>query len=598
MTARRILFLISTGAFLFTMDGVAQTEPISTFFEEFTAEWVAGDPNLAVAKRYFSGDRQDRLERELTPETRAYQRERIALARRGLERLKKYDLTALGPDQQLAAAVFRWQLETIVDAEPYLDYLYPQSPGGRPYPLNQESGANFQLTRQFTVVHPMRTVRDAENFVARLEHFDERMNEATAEAVRRARLGIIPPRFILDATIDQMRRFMTPVAENPIVTSYAGKVTDIEGLDSEQASSMIAQVSTIVQDQVYPSWNAAIEELLRQLPMATDDAGLSRFEGGTGAYAFLLRHYTTTGLTADEIHRIGLAEVARIESEMDRLFGQIGMTEGTINERSEALRRRLGYPDTDAGREQIMSDIDAILKDALARADLLFDVKPRSPVVAEPYPRFLWESASARYNAPPLDGSRPGTFQMPLRPDRLTRFGLRSLVYHEAVPGHHFQIALAQENEQLPRFIQVRALGGISANTEGWALYAERLAAESGWYEGDIEGLIGQLYAALFRAKRLVVDTGLHARGWSRQEAIDYGIPVSEVERYVASPGQACSYMIGQLRIVALRERAQAALGDGFSIRDFHNVVLRAGSVPLSVLEAEVERYIAAGSDG
>ena len=183
---------------------------------------------------------------------------------------------------------------------------------------------------------------------------------------------------------------------------------------------------------------------------------------------------------------------------------------------------------------------------------------------------------------------------MPLRPSRLTEFSLRSLVYHETVPGHHFQIALGIENPDLPAFRRIRALGGISASAEGWALYAERVAAEAGWYDDDPEGRIGQLNSALFRARRLVVDTGLHAMGWTRQQAIDFGIEASEVERYVVFPGQACSYMIGQLEIVELREKAREALGDRFSIREFHNVVLGVGVVPLTVLEQEVDAYIAA----
>jgi uncharacterized protein (DUF885 family) len=302
-------------------------------------------------------------------------------------------------------------------------------------------------------------------------------------------------------------------------------------------------------------------------------------------------------LSASEIHAIGLSEVARIEAEMDELMRQIGLAEGSINERTAQLKAQLEYPVSADGREKIMSDIRMILSDAEARTAALFDHRPRAPVVAQPYPEFRWENAAASYQAPPLDGSRPGTFQMPLRPDQLTEFGLRSLVYHETVPGHHLQVALLNENEELPRFARVRAFGTISATSEGWALYAERLAAEQNWYDGDLEGRIGQLDNALFRARRLVVDTGLHAMHWTREQAIDYGIEPSEVERYVVRPGQACAYMLGQLKIVELRQRARTALGDRFSIREFHNAVLDAGVVPLPVLEAAVERYIAgAGS--
>ena len=240
-----------------------------------------------------------------------------------------------------------------------------------------------------------------------------------------------------------------------------------------------------------------------------------------------------------------------------------------------------------------MADIDAMIRDADKRPKALFDLRPKAPVIAQPYPEFRWASAAASYTAPPLDGSRPGIFQMPLRPESMTKASLRTLVYHETIPGHHFQVAFGVENPQLPKFRQVRALGGISAISEGWALYAERMVAQEGWYEGDLEGLLGQLDDELFRARRLVVDTGLHAMRWTRQQAIDYGIEASEVERYVVNPGQACSYKIGQLEIFRLRDKARTALGQRFNIKEFHNVVLSAGSVPLTVLEREVDTYIA-----
>jgi len=240
-----------------------------------------------------------------------------------------------------------------------------------------------------------------------------------------------------------------------------------------------------------------------------------------------------------------------------------------------------------------MTDVETILRDAEKRAAILFDRRPKAPIVAQPFPRFREANAAANYTAPAPDGSRPGVFQIPLRVERMTKFGLRSLVYHETVPGHHFQIALELENNTVPRFRQIRAFGGISALSEGWGLYAERLAAESGWYEGDMEGLLGQLDSELFRARRLVVDTGIHAKHWTRQQAIDYGIEASEIERYVVNPGQACSYMIGELKIMELREKAKKALGNRFSLQEYHNAVLSAGTVPLELLEKEVDRYIA-----
>jgi uncharacterized protein (DUF885 family) len=355
----------------------------------------------------------------------------------------------------------------------------------------------------------------------------------------------------------------------------------------------VGAATAVVADEVYPAWRNATATLEAQLPRATDAAGLARFPNGAELYAERLRNFTTTNLAAAEIHTIGLAEVARIEAEMDRLFRTLGLTEGSIKEREERLAADQSYPNTAEGRQQIMRDVDGILADALARTADSFDVRPVTPVIAQPYPEFRWENAAASYTPPPSDRSRPGIFQMPLRPSQLTRFALRSLVYHETVPGHHFQIALAVENQDLPAFRRVRALGGLSASSEGWALYAERFAAEDGWYDGDTAGLLGQLSDSLFRARRLVVDTGLHAMGWTREQAIAFGIEASEVERYAVYPGQACAYMIGQLEIVRLREQARAALAERFAIRDFHSVVLNAGVVPLEILEREVDAYIA-----
>jgi uncharacterized protein (DUF885 family) len=353
-----------------------------------------------------------------------------------------------------------------------------------------------------------------------------------------------------------------------------------------------AAAEQITAAQVYPAWRHAIAVLEPLADRATDDAGLWRFKSGADAYASNLRRFTTTNLSANEIHQIGLREVARIEKEMDTILRRLGRMDGSVSDRIEQLEKDLAYPISEDGRTRIMADVEQIMRDAERRAAALFDRVPRAPVIARAYPRFREATAAGSYNMPARDGSRPGTFQIPLRPSYMTKFGLRTLVYHETVPGHHFQLALELENDANPRFRQIRALGGNSALTEGWGLYAERLAAESGWYENDLEGQLGQLDAALFRARRLVVDTGLHAKRWTRQQAIDYGIEASEIERYVVLPGQACAYMLGQLKIVELRDKAQRTLGSRFSLKAFHNQVLMTGTVPLPILERQVDAYI------
>jgi uncharacterized protein (DUF885 family) len=559
---------------------------IDDFFRDFTSEWMRGSPSAATSSRYFTGEEQTKLERELTPETQAYRRSRIELARKGLTQLGKFDKTRMTETQSLSADLLQWDLDTIVREEPFLDYSFP---------LQQMSGANVNLIEVLTVRHPLATEKDADNYIAALSQVGTRMDEATAEAHRLAAKNVIPPKFILAATIKQMGSFIDqPAAQNPFAAIFAQKVEAIKDLNPARRKDLDAQAAKVVETGVYPAWKRGVAELQSQLPKSTDDAGLWRLKGGAEAYAYFLGRYTTTKYTADQIHDIGLREVARIEKQMDEILRRLGRTDGSVKDRVAKLKQDLGYPVTEEGRVLIMADVEKILRDAQKRSDSLFDKVPKSPVVAQPFPRFREANAAANYNSPAPDGSRPGTFQIPLRPERMTKFGLRSLVYHETVPGHHFQIALQTENKDLPRFRQIGAFGGISALTEGWGLYAERLAAESGWYDGDLEGLLGQLDASLFRARRLVVDTGLHAKHWTRQQGIDYGIEASEVERYAVFPGQACSYMIGQLKIVEVREKAKKALGDKFSLRAFHDVVLNTGTVPLDLLERQVDAYIRA----
>jgi uncharacterized protein (DUF885 family) len=325
-----------------------------------------------------------------------------------------------------------------------------------------------------------------------------------------------------------------------------------------------------------------------QLPRSTDDAGLWRIPGGDKAYAQALARNTTTSMTSDEIHALGLKEVARIEAQMDKLLHELGYAEGTVNQRYVKLEADL-QPKVDDPRAFLLARYTELVRDAEKRAESLFDLRPKAPCAVRREPPFTEKNAAAHYSGPSRDGTRPGIFWVPLPGSPYRIVSMRSLTYHEAVPGHHFQIALQSELEDLPRFRRDRVFGGLSAHAEGWALYAERLAAENNWYEGDKVGALGQLDSELFRARRLVVDTGLHSRKWTRQQAIDYGIKASEVERYVVTPGQACSYKIGELRILALREKAREKLGGKFSLKEFHNLILRNGNVPLDVLEQIVD---------
>ena len=589
-----VCLLTATSVMLFASAVCAQqrasasSPTIDDFFRDFTAEWIRLDPDLATDIRYLKGEEQDRLERQLTPETLAWKKDRIRLARKGLSRLRTFERARMTEMQRVSAEVMQWQLEIVADEEPYLDYTFP---------LKQFFGVNDELPYWLTVVHPVLNERDARNYLAVLSQVSTRMEEASAESRRLAAKGILPPRFILQATIKQMQAFVsTPASQNPFVAVFSQKMAAVNSIPEGMRKQLSGEAENIVAAQVYPAWMKAIALLESQLVRATDDAGLWRFKAGPEIYAYELRRYTTTNLSADQIHEIGLQQVKSIETQMDSLLRRLGRTDGSVKDRIEKLRADLRYPNptSEESRKQIMEDINGILSDAQRRAALLFDKRPKASVMAQPVPRFNEANMAANYSTPALDGSRPGIFQYPLRPERMTKFGLRTTVYHETVPGHHFQLGLELENGALPGFRQVSAFGVISALDEGWGLYAERLAAESGWYGDDLEGLLGELDSELFRARRLVVDTGIHAKHWTRQQAIDYGLEPSEVERYVVRPGQACSYMIGELKIIELRDKTKEALRDKFSIQEFHNTVLITGSVPLDVLERQVDAHIIA----
>jgi uncharacterized protein (DUF885 family) len=580
MLAFPLLLLVTVGA--------ASGAAIDDFFERFTAEWVRADPELATWTQYFSGDAQDKLDGQLTPVRREARRARVEQARRGLGELRRIDRAKFTASQRVSARVLEWQLESMIQAAPFEEhrYVFNQGIGGFP----------ASVVRFLTDTHPARNPRDIANYLSRLSQVAPQVDEAISQAREAAGRGIAPPRFILTATIGQIQRLAEPAPEaSVLVASYEARLARAAAVSAEDRRKFRQEAAKMVADSVLPSFRRAIALLEEQRKTATDDAGLSRLPDGAAAYASRLRTYTSTTLTADQIHRTGLEKVAQLEGAMDKLLRELGYNEGSVKDRFRKAQDDHSYPDRPDVRTAILADYDKMILDAMARSRALFDLLPKAPVVVRRIPEYAERNAAANYSTPARDGSRPGTFNVPLVGPRFSRLGMRTLAHHEAIPGHHFQLALQQEDRDLPRFRSDRVIGGgTSAFTEGWGLYAEALALENGWYDNDLPSKLGALEAQLFRARRLVVDTGLHTKGWTRQQAIDYGISVSETERYVSTPGQACAYMIGQLKILEVRDRARRELGDKFSLPEFHNVVLKTGAVPLEVLEEAVNEYIAA----
>lgn len=556
-------------------------------------DWMRANPQDATAQQYFSGTLQDMLDRKLAaidgqtgvPLAAAELAAYTARARQGLVQVRRFRPERLTPVQRVSAAALTWQLENALEVAAAADQALV---------FQQFRGLQVYLVNFLTQIHPLRTPRDVDNYLVRLAQLAPVLDQGIAVARVRAAKGTIPPTFILRASIDGIDRFLAgPPAENVLVTTLAQRTQGMPGFAAQDRSDAVADAERTVRESVLPAFLRVRELLSQQLPVSTEEAGLWRLANGTRAYEAALHMNTTTGLSAAEIHELGLREVLRIETEMDAELRGLGLTEGSVSVRFAALDKSLQPAADPDPRPVLLAEYERIVRDAETRAANLFDLTPKAPVQVLREPPFTEKNAAAHYSAPAPDGSRPGTVWIPLPGPDFKMLEMRTLMYHEGVPGHHFQIALQQELPQIPVYRRKRVFGGLAAFAEGWALYAEQLAVEAGWYEGDPKGRLGQLSDELFRARRLVVDTGLHAQHWSRQQAIDYGIPVAEVERYVVMPGQACAYKIGELQILALRAKAQAALGSRFSMKHFHDLLLGTGTVPLSVLAQVVEADIA-----
>jgi uncharacterized protein (DUF885 family) len=385
-----------------------------------------------------------------------------------------------------------------------------------------------------------------------------------------------------------------------LVTAVAG----LKDVDPEARTALQVRAVAAINTGVYPAFRRMNAALEAQRPAAaTQAAGIGRLADGVALYALFLRQRTTTDYTPEQVHQMGLAEVARITAEMESIFKAQGMDKGTLAERMQSLNTRPDqlFPNTPEGRAQILARYNEIMREVEARMPDYFNTVPAGSLTIMPVPDALQKgAASGSYQQPAMDGSRPGIFFANLRDAAETpRFTMKTLAYHEGVPGHHFQISTAM---QLPNLPVIRKMSIYTAYVEGWALYAEGLAADIGMYKDDPTGDLGRLQNEIWRAVRLVVDTGIHAKGWTREQAIAYMVAntglaestvTTEIERYMAIPGQACAYKLGQLKILELREKAKRELGAKFSIKDFHSVVLDSGAVPLTVLEQLVDGWIA-----
>lgn len=527
------------------------------------------------------------------------QRREIGYVKSQLATLRQYDASKMTPGQKLSRDVLEYFLADQVAAERFQFHDYP---------VNQLFGIQSQLPDFMVNTHALKNPRDAENYLRRVAQFGRAFDQVIAGLDYRAEHGVIPPRFVLARVREEIAPMdRLPARENVLFRNFDEKTAKIEKLSGAPREKLLSRLEREIDATVKPAYRRLDEALARLEARATDDDGVWKLPDGDAYYTERLKSHTTTDLSADSIHALGLREIARLHDEMRTILAGEGIRDP---DPAAALQRlshdpRFHFSDGEEGRKAILAEYDSILAEAKRGLSPLFDLRPKAKMEVRRIPEFKEATAPGAYYDPPaFDGSRPGVFYANLRsPGETVRYDMRTLAYHEGIPGHHFQIAIAQELKGVPFF---RRIIPFTAYSEGWGLYAERLALENGFHR-DPYSRLGALQAELFRATRLVVDTGIHRKRWTRREAIDFmtratGMPESEVtteiERYIVMPGQACAYKVGQLEILALRQRAMDRLGERFDIREFHDVVLGNGAVPLSILERLVDEWITRESGG
>ena len=577
----------------------AQSEDarLAAFFEQAFQERIALSPQSMTAlgiKRDYD---------KLDETTDAAAERSLALMERQVAQLNdQFNPQALSPESRMSWRLFEYGVEQARLSNRWRDWGYQFAANGNP-----TTGLPAFLINN----HRIDSVGDAEAYVSRLRESERVMGEIAAELRDRASKGVISPSFVFEPSIANTRNIITgapfdDAADNPVWADFQKKVG---ALDADQATKdrLLGEGRAALTGEWkrgYEHVLAALAEVQQQAAAMPDrDAGVWRLPEGEAYYNARLQLSTTTDLTADQIHEIGLSEVTRLHGEMQAIMDQVGF-EGSLQEMFAHLKTdpRFQYPNTPEGKEQYLTDARGFIAQVMAAAPTWFSDLPKAALEVRAVEAWREATASiAFYNAPAPDGSRPGIYYVNLSDmTQVLKPQIEGISYHEGAPGHHFQIAYAQEMQGLPSF---RRFGGYGAYAEGWGLYAERLGKEMGFYQ-DPYSDFGRLSTELWRAVRLVTDTGLHSKRWSREQAIEYFRQnsllserdiVKEVERYITNPGQATSYKIGELKIVELRRRVEAALGERFDIRDFHAVVLGSGSVPLDVLEDQVDAWIAAG---
>ncbi|ARR53209.1 DUF885 domain-containing protein [Rhizorhabdus wittichii DC-6] len=572
--------------------GTAADKQLAAMVERMFEKQLDDSPETATSLGLDKGARAGQKSK-LDGYTKADQARTLAEDKASLAALRKLDRAALSPAAQLNYDVVVYMVEQTTRG----GSKYPYGSSSEyyvPYAISQLSGPYASVPDFLDSQHVIETRDDADAYVARLHEFARVLDESTRFQQDDVRYGAFAPDFCLDLALGQLRALRDqPAAKTVLVDSLVRRTAE-----KKIGGDWGARAETIVAAEIFPALDRQIALVTGLRKAASHDAGCWRLPKGDEYYADALMNATTTTLSPEEVHQMGREQVAEISGQIDAILKKEGMTKGTVGERLTALNNdpKQLFANTDAGRAELIDYINGLVKAMEAKLPEAFATLPKAPLEVKRVPPFIQDGApNGYYNSAALDGSRGAIYYINLKDTAdWPRYGLPSLTYHEGTPGHHLQISLAQEAKDLPMLRKVAPFG---AYVEGWALYAEQLADEMGVYEKDPIGRAGFLQSFLFRAVRLVTDTGIHFKRWSREQATGYMVEATgfarprtqrEVDRYCIWPGQACSYKVGHMSWVKAREKAKAIKGAAFDLRQFHEVLLE-GALPLTILEQVTE---------
>jgi uncharacterized protein (DUF885 family) len=576
-----------------------ESAKIEKLFDDYFREYIALNPEEAseLGLSRESGYQYDRD--ALNDKSAGGLRANFDLAARYLDQLREIDPNRITKSQRIDAEILTWFLETQLEGEKFAYHKYY---------IDHLFGVHHQLVNLLTSHHTIQSLQDANDYLKRLEKIPLHLRQVRDRIDTQEEKGIGTPVFIIQRVIADMEGFTEPEPEdNLLYVNFTDKLGSVEGFNPSTIEGLSSQAESIISDQVYPAYDEFVQRLKVSIENADSLAGTWKLPNGEEYYAYSLKYHTSSSMTPAEVFQLGLKEVKRLQDECGFLLDTLGIPDGeTFGERMSQYRStwrtpeledKFYYPEGDKKRQMVLGDYQSLLDGALARLPEAFSYIAKTPVKVEPVPEYKEQTGLTYYEPASLDGKRKATFHVNMG-YTMAKPGMPSLVYHETIPGHHYQFAVQQELTQGRMFKNLFFITGFA---EGWAMYVQSLAMELGWLP-DVYARIEELNSQLFRAVRVVVDAGIHSQKWSKETALQYmqnnlgWSSPNEVDRYIVWPGQACSYTIGRLKIMELREKAQKELGPKFDLKEFHMTVLENGSLPLDLLEEIVEDYIAASS--